>query len=290
MLFLTTNKKYMPLTEAEVNRFKQEVLEFSDYDFSGYSIKSFTRRLDKILTDNSMTLDGLLKKMRHNKNFLEEVIKEITVNTTEPFRTPIIWQKLIPLLDKKFRELDSINIWHAGCSTGLEVYSMMIILYEMGLFDKAKIYGSDLNQDVLNTARSGKYRLHDFDDYWNNINEVMADFKNFSIDNYLDINKRRRIIKMKSFLVEKPSFVRHNLIKDGNIFGLKFDLIMCRNVLIYFDHDLQDRIFNFFYESLTDEGILVIGKHESILSPIQRKFERIESIYIKKNKDDVWNF
>jgi chemotaxis protein methyltransferase CheR len=290
MIFLNSNKKSMPLTEAEVKRFKEEVLEFSDYDFSGYSIKSFTRRLDKILTDNSMTLDALLKKMRHNKNFLEEVIKEITVNTTEPFRTPVIWNKLIPLIKNKFHDLDTINIWHAGCSTGLEVYSMMIILYEMGLFDKARIFGTDLNEDVLATARSGKYRLHDFDDYWNNINEVMKDFKDFDISNYLDINKRRRIIKMKSFLVEKPSFVRQNLIKDGNIFGIKFDLIMCRNVLIYFDHDLQDRIFNFFYETLTDDGILVIGKHESILSPIQRKFERIESIYVKKNKDDIWNF
>jgi chemotaxis protein methyltransferase CheR len=280
----------MELNIEDINKFKTELLTFSEYDFSGYSIKSFTRRLEKILNDNNMNVDSLLKKMKKNKSFLEYVIKEITVNTTEPFRTPSIWQNLIPIIKDKFTEKNNINIWHAGCSNGLEVYSMLILLYELQLFDKTQIYGTDLNEDMIEIAKTGKYRIHDFDEYWHNFDEVMSIFPDFKKENYLEINKRRGIVKIAPFLIEKPKFIKHNIIKDGNIFGKNFDLIMCRNVLIYFDHNLQNQIFNFFYNNLSEEGILVIGKHESILSAIQRKFDRIESIYIKKKFPEEWIF
>ncbi|MBN2892763.1 MAG: hypothetical protein JXL97_12920 [Bacteroidales bacterium] len=280
----------MELTQEKVEFFINETKKISEYDFSGYSLKSFTRRLEKILSDNHTDIEELIKKMDKNRKFLETVVKEITVNTTEPFRTPSLWKTLIPIIREKFSKLESINIWHAGCSTGQEVYSMLMLLYEMGMFHKTKLYGSDLNEDVLETARSGKYRIHDFDEYWDNFTQSMSDFPKFNPEEYLDVNKRRGIVKVKSFLVEKPVFVKHNLIKDGNIFGIKFNMIMCRNVLIYFDHDLQDKVFNFFYENLTEDGILVIGKHESILSPIQRKFDRVDSIYLVKNEEDNWIF
>ena len=280
----------MIVTQQDVEFFINKTKEISDYDFSGYSQKSFTRRLEKILSDNNTDVESLVKKMEKNGKFLENVVKEITVNTTEPFRTPTIWQKLIPKIEERFSKLETINIWHAGCSSGQEVYSMLILLYEMGLFHKTKIFGSDLNEDVLDVARAGKYRIHDFDEYWDNFKLVMDKFPDFNSENYLEINKRRGVVKMKGFLVEKPVFAKHNLIKNDNIFGVKFDMIMCRNVLIYFDHDLQDKIFNFFYENLSEDGILVIGKHESILSSIQRKFDRTDSIYMIKNEDDNWSF
>lgn len=280
----------MALDPKYIKQFIDETRQFSEYDFEGYSLKSFTRRLEKILSDNNMVMDSLLKKMKKNSKFLEYVVKEITVNTTEPFRTPSLWNKLVPIMKENFEKLDAINIWHAGCSTGQEVYSMLILLYELGLFHKVKIYGTDLNEDVLEMARAAKYRMHDFEEYWDNFDKVMSQFPDFDKHKYLDINSRRGIVKVKSYIAEKPIFVKHNLIKDGNIFGFKFDLIMCRNVLIYFDHELQDKIFNFFYETISPEGILVIGKHESILSPIQRKFNRVDSIYLKKTEEDVWNF
>jgi len=280
----------MEITQEEIKYFIDETKSFSEYDYNGYSIKSFTRRLEKILSDNSMTIDALLKKMRKSSKFLETIVKEITVNTTEPFRTPSLWKKLIPIMKEKFEKLENINIWHAGSSSGQEVYSMLILLYEMGFFHKVKVYGTDLNEDVLETARVAKYKLHDFDEYWDNFENVMSQFPDFDKDKYLAINRRRGIVKIKSFISEKPVFVKHNLIQDGNIFGFKFDLIMCRNVLIYFDHELQDKTFKLFHDSLTPEGTLVIGKHESILSPIQRKFERIDSIYLKKIENDRWTF
>ena len=280
----------MIVTQQDVEFFIIEVKKISDYDFTGYSQKSFTRRLEKILSDNNTNIKTLIQKMKKSSKFLENIVKEITVNTTEPFRTPSIWQKLIPIMKDRFLEQESINIWHAGCSSGQEVYSMLILLYEMGFFHKTQVFGSDLNEDVLAVARSGKYRIHDFDEYWDNFKLVMDVFPDFSSEKYLDINKRRGVVKIKGFLVEKPVFAKQNIIKDKNLFGVKFDIIMCRNVLIYFDHDLQDKIFNFFYANLTDNGILVIGKHESILSSIQRKFDRTDSIYLKKNVVDDWSF
>lgn len=280
----------MELTQENISFFIEETKNISEYDFTGYSLKSFTRRLDKILIDNNLSIEALTKKMAKNRKFLETVVKEITVNTTEPFRTPSLWQNLIPIMRERLSGLESINIWHAGCSTGQEVYSMLILLYEMGLFHKTRVYGSDLNEDVLEVARSGKYRLHDYDEYWDNFKTVMSEFPKFNFEEYLDVNKRRGIVKVKSFLVEKPVFVKHNLIADGNIFGTKFNIIMCRNVLIYFDHNLQDKIFNFFHDNLDENGVLVIGKHESILTSIQRKFDRVDSIYMLKNDNNSWSF
>lgn len=279
----------MELTQQEVDKFISEVKEFSDYDFTGYSIKSFTRRLQKIVDDNNLTIDEVTFKMRKNKNFLEEIIKDITVNTTEPFRTPQIWRKIFPFIKERFADKQSINFWHAGCSNGLEVYSMLILLYEMALFHKTKLYATDLNEDMLAIASEGKYKNLDFNEYWDNITEAMIDFPNFKLENYMDINTRKGIIQMKDFLVSKPVIAKHNLLKDPNIFGVKFDLIMCSNVLIYFDHDHQEQVLNFFYENLTENGILVLGRHESILSPLQRKFNRIDSIYLRKTDSDFLN-
>lgn len=278
----------MEITQEELNYFIEETKKISEYDFENYSLKSFKRRVEKILIDHKMDVETLVKKMKQNKKFLEIVVKEITVNTTEPFRTPTIWLKLIPIIKEKFAELEEIKIWHAGCSIGQELYSMLILLYEMGFYHKVKIYGSDINEDVMNVARTGKYRLHDFDEHWNNFDEVMQNFDTFKKENYLEINKRRSIVKMKNFLVEKPTFLKHNLIKDKDIFGFKFDLIMCRNVLIYFNHEIQDKIFRFFYDMLNTKGTLVIGKHESILSSTQQKFIRTDSIYQKKDENDSW--
>lgn len=279
----------MEITQQEVDKFIEEVKIFSEYDFSGYSIKSFTRRLQKLSDDNHLSIDEIIAKMKKNKDFLEEVIKEITVNTTEPFRTPPMWKKLYPNIIDRLGEKNSINIWHAGCSNGLEVYSMLILLNELNLFSKTKVYGTDLNEDVLNVASNGIYKNLDFAEYWSNVTEVMSDFSNFKLEDYFEINNRKGVIKVKDQLVAKPIFAKHNLLKDPNIFGIKFDIIMCCNVLIYFDQLHQEKILQFFYENLTENGILVLGRHESILSPIQRKFTRVDSIYLRKSDSDFLN-
>ncbi len=281
----------MEILPENINYFIEETRKISEYDFREYSIKSFTRRLEKIVKDNKMSLEGIVKKMSENNDFLEHIVKEITVNTTEPFRTPAVWKTLIPIMEEKLPKQGTINIWHAGCSTGQEVYSMLILLSEMGVLDRVKIYGTDLNGDVLEIAKYGNYKTHDFDDYQQNFDEVMGQFPNFVYKKYINVNRRKDLVKIDKFLVEKTVFVKHNLTSFDNIFGIDFDIIMCRNVLIYFDHNLQNKVLNFFCENLKPStGILVIGKHESILGATKSKFIKNGSVYVVKDNDCIHDF
>ena len=165
-------------------------------------------------------------------------------------------------------------------------FHSFILMNELNLFDKLEVYGTDLNEDVLEIARTGKYKYRDISEYIENYNTALKSFvsEDYEIpfSKYLDINKRRDTVKIKPFLVKKPTFKRHNLVNDGNIFDKKFDIIMCRNVLIYFNHDLQNQIFEFFYENLNEDGALVIGRHEGILGTIASKFKKKDTIYIRK--------
>lgn len=282
----------MEIGKNDIIYFKDALKKASNYDFSDYSEKSFGRRIEKLLSDHQLDLFGLITKISNDFDFLEQIVREITVNTTELFRDPQIWQLLKQIIDKKYGHLDQINIWHAGCSTGQELYSMLIMLYELDLFDKTTIYGTDLNEEVLKVAESGKYKYRDISEYLDNYRQAIEvdpldenNSKNIPYTKYLEVNKAKDIVKIKPFLTKKPIFLKHNLVTEGNVFNTKFHIIMCRNVLIYFNHNLQNRLFEFFYDNLYDEGSLVIGRHEGILGTIAAKFKKKETIYIKKPEE-----
>jgi len=280
----------MEISTQEINEFIDTVKTYSTYDFSEYSDKSFMRRIEKVLMDNQMNISALNEKIKWDNLFLEQIIKEITVNTTELFRDPKIWQILRHNILKKYEEEETINIWHAGCSTGQEVYSMLILLNEMNLFDKARVYATDLNTDVIDVAMKGKYKFREILEYVENYRQVIEE-NPFNFDEsakipytkYFEVNKTKDIVKVKPFLLNKVIFSKHDLVNDGNIFGVQFHIIMCRNVLIYFNHNLQNRLFDFFYQSLYDNGSLIIGRHEGILGTIASKFKKKETIYIKSS-------
>jgi len=281
----------MEIQKNDIDYFKEVLKKASTYDFSDYSEKSFGRRIEKIMSDHNLELVALANKVTHDPIFLEQIVKEITVNTTELFRDPNVWQLLKQIIVKKYSDLDQINIWHAGCSTGQEVYSMLIMLYELNLFDKVNIFATDINDDVLNVAKAGKYKYRDISEYLENYKQALeidptdaSNNKEVPINKYLDINKTKDTVKIKSPLLEKPFFCKHDLVNNGNIFNTKFHIIMCRNVLIYFNHSLQNKLFEFFHENLYDEGSLVIGRHEGILGTIASKFKKKETIYIKKQE------
>lgn len=282
----------MEIPKNDILLFKEALKNVSSYDFSDYSEKSFGRRIEKLLSDYQTDLFSLMKRITNDATFMEQIVKEITVNTTELFRDPSIWQILRQIIIKKYKDLDEIRIWHAGCSTGQELYSMLILLYELDLFDKAVIYGTDLNVDVLEIAKEGKYKYRDISEYIENYNQVI-EYDSFTPDikkdvpytKYLDINKTKDTVKIKPFLLKKPQFFKHDLVTQGNIFNTKFHIIMCRNVLIYFNHSLQNRLFEFFYNNLEEDGSLVIGRHEGILGSIAAKFKKKETIYIKKPEE-----
>ncbi len=279
----------MILSDQEVQFFVNTIKNSSGYDFSEYSEKSLKRRLQKILIDNNSDLLGIINKLKTNKNFLEKTVKDITVNTTELFRDPQIWQTLKYRILPKFSENRNINIWHAGCSTGQEVYSMMILLNELGLFDKAKIFASDLNTDALDAAKKGNYKYRFNIGYLDNFDKVIKEnpfnyeeYNDVPYSKYFKIDKVTDSIQMSDFLRQKPIFRQHDLVHGGDLYFAKFDLILCRNVIIYFKYSLQNKVFKLFHEHLYTNGYLVLGMHETMLGEITSRFDKQGQAYRKK--------
>ena len=275
--------------DPEIGLLVSALKSSAGYDFSDYSEKSLKRRLAKALMDNKTDIVGLVAEIKRNQQFAEKIVKEITVNTTELFRDPQVWQVLRYKVLPSFKDNKTINIWHAGCSTGQEIYSMMILLNELGLLEKAKIYGTDLNTDVLDVAKKGLYKYRFNIGYLDNFDKVIKEnpynyekYNDVPYSRYFDIDKTKDFIMMHPFLTEKLILKKHDLVRENNIFYNKFDIIFCRNVIIYFNYNLQNRVFNLFHNSLYDGGFLVLGMHETILGPHTSSFDKKEQVYVKK--------
>jgi len=262
----------------------------SSYDFSNYSDKSLKRRIERLLVENKVNLKGLVHKLRKDKEFLEQVVKDVTVNTTELFRDPEAWQEIRHRIVNKLKDKESINIWHAGCSTGQEVYSFAIMLNEMGLFNKCNIYASDLNTDVIDFAKKGEYKYRFNLNYLSNFDQVLkentynySEVVDVEYEKYFTIDKKTDKIQMKRFLIEKPIYKKMDLVKCENTFLIPFDIILCRNVLIYFNLGLQNKVIDFFHKNLKTNGFLVLGKHESLLGYPENKFDKKGKFYRRKD-------
>ena len=279
----------MEVSKTEADKLIEAIGENSSYDFNQYSEKSFQRRVEKILSDYKLGIDELVTKLHQDPPFLEEVVKNITVNTTEVFRDPVTWQILKSKVLKKFQDKPIIEIWNIGCSTGQEVYSTLILLNEANLFSKSEVFATDLNADVLSIAEKGIYKFREIDEFIDNYDKVMCNnpfndptHVDVPSDKYFIVNRKKNLIVIKPPLLNKPKFLKHDIVKQGNTFDRKFDIIFCRNVLIYFNHDLQNRLFEFFYDNLNEDGVLILGRHEGMLGEIASKFKKDESIYTKK--------
>ncbi|OQX99925.1 MAG: hypothetical protein B6I24_01365 [Bacteroidetes bacterium 4572_128] len=280
----------MAISNEEVNLFINTVKNASSYNFSNYSERSFARRLDKILKDNQIDVYSLISKIRRDNIFLEKIVKDITVNTTELFRDPKTWHIIRYRVLSKLKNQRTINIWHAGCSTGQEVYSMLVLLKEMNLFDKANVFASDINSDVLELAKKGSYKYRFNINYLENFDSVIKtnpynfeEYKEVSFAKYFIVDKQNDTIKVKDLLKNKVLFRKHDLVNGNNIFYTKFDLILCRNVLIYFNHKLQNQVFENFHKYLFPNGSLILGIHESMLGAASAKYNKRGLVYIKKS-------
>ncbi len=249
----------MKVGEKEAEEIISEIYDCSGYDFSNYSLPSLIRRIQRYVDLKKITsTDDLFDFMNSDSALLNEFIEEITVNLTEMFRDPsffkVLRENVLPELKKNI----PIKIWHAGCSTGEEVYSMAIILKEKGLLDDCIIYATDINQSVLDTARKGIYSLDNIKLYEQNYRESEAE-GNFK--EYYEVKNGEAVFQ--SYLSEKIIFSSHNLVSDS-VFN-QFDLVVCRNVLIYFNKELQSEVLQTFYKSLKPDGFLALGSKESLL-------------------------
>lgn len=237
------------------------------YDFRNYSRASLKRRISNILTSSKMeNLAAMQHKILYDKKFFDSVLLDLTVNVTEMFRDPTFYralrEKVIPVL----RTYPFIKIWHAGCATGEEVYSMAILLHEEGLLSKTVLYATDIDDKVLKIAREGIYPLNRIKEYTQNYQK--ADGSGYFSDYY---TAKFEAAIMDSSLKKNIVFSQHNLVTDG-IFG-EMNLVICRNVLIYFDRDLQNRVLQLFHDSLTRKGILCLGSKETI------KFSTVKDLF-----------
>lgn len=242
------------------------------YDFRNYAYSSMRRRIwHRIHAEGLKTVSGLQERMLHDQDCMERLIADLVIHVTEMFRDPTLFsalrEQVIPLL----KAAPSIRIWHAGCSTGEEVYSTAIMLYEEGLYDRARIYATDINEEVLNVAERASYPLRRMQGYTKNYLRAGGkdDFSRY-------YNASGDTATFHSFLREKIVFAQHSLVTDRSF--NEFHVIFCRNVLIYFDSMLQNQVHDLFYESLSPSGILVLGHKESItFTKHAQKYEALVS-------------
>lgn len=261
----------MVLNKSEVEELFNEILKEYGYDFTGYSRASLFRRVERFLTNRDLhDIKRLKENIFHNTSNLELFIQELTVNVTEMFRDPSFYfalrKKVIPILST----YPYIKIWDAGCSTGEELFSLCILLKEEKLLERTKIYATDLNQKVLREAKEGIFDMRGMTQYTKNYYDAGGK-NNFS--NYYKAHYNAA--KFDPMLIKNVVFYPHNLATDG-VFN-EFHLIICRNVLIYFSKELQDRVTNLFLESLAPLGYLGLGKKESLLiSKHKTQFEILD--------------
>lgn len=253
-----------------------DVFELYGYDFTEYSKASLKRRISRLyILDKFPSFAEFRYKLRNDPHYLKRFVEEITVNVTEMFRDPSFYLVLRNEILPKLGTHPYIRIWHAGCSTGEEVYSMAILLKEANLLSKSIIYATDLNPDVLEKARAGIFPIAHMKNYSENYiaSGGRLDFSSYYSANYEGV-------KFDESLTKQMVFSAHNLVSD-NSFN-EFHLIVCRNVLIYFDKGLQDRVFELFDKSLGLLSYLALGSKETV------KFSSVQQNYKQIGKEKIW--
>ena len=267
----------------ELRRITDVVKNKYNYDFSNYAMSSFKRRVQRVLELYKFdSVEVLIKKIEGDAKFFKEFLAEITVNVTEMFRDPSFWREIRDdVIPNILLSNETFSIWHAGCSSGEEVASMAILLYEMGILDRARIVATDIDHVIIDKAKQGMYNAKNME--INAKNYVQFQGKKQLSDYYREESGKAIIDKQ---LLRNVEFREHNLV-IGEPFS-KFDLILCRNVMIYFNQTLQNQVLKLFHASMFKYAYLAIGAKESLIwCEIANKFIVVnneEKIY-KKIKD-----
>jgi chemotaxis protein methyltransferase CheR len=263
----------------ELKELLESIRSIYGYDFTEYAEASVKRRVHHFMNSNKFqSFRDLGRTLLREDVVFEQFVQEITVNVTEMFRDPSFYKSLQKNVIPRLATYPFIKIWIAGSSTGEEVYSVAIFLKENGLLERSVIYATDINQKALQAAKEGIYHLKNMKGYTLNYMKAggQHSFSDYYVSQYgsalLDRSLKQNIV-----------FSVHNLAVDRSF--NEFQLILCRNVLIYFNQQLQNRVVNLLYESLCPLGFLALGNKESLLFTESReKFEEIdrkERIFIK---------
>ena len=263
--------------DEEIDILLADVFDRYGYDFSDYAPASIKRRINRLFALHQFKSFAELRwRLVNDPDFVSHFIEEITVNVTEMFRDPSFFKVLKTEVFPILATYPLVRIWHAGCSTGEEVYSLAIMLKEANLLHKSILYATDLSSDVLQRAAQGIFPISSMKEYSENYIEAGGEreFSSYYVAKY------DRVI-FSDTLSAKMVFSTHNLVSDGSF--NEFQLIMCRNVMIYFNKTLQDKVLRLFDQSLHPLGFLALGSKETI------RFTTIEPRFkLFYNKEKIW--
>jgi len=257
--------------EIELALLLEGVYRRYGFDFREYAPASLRRRVwRRVHAEGLTTISALQERLLHDPACMERLLLDLSINVTAMFRDPTFYvafrEKVVPLL----RTYPFTRLWVAGCSTGEEVYSLAILLQEEDVYERTRIYATDINESVLDRARAGVFPLDKMREYTQNYIKAggARAFSEYYLAKYDGAQFQRS-------LVENVVFAQHNLVSDRSF--NEFNVIVCRNVMIYFDRALQDRVHNLFYESLITFGMLALGAKESIrFSPHEDAYEELD--------------
>jgi chemotaxis protein methyltransferase CheR len=228
------------------------------YDFRGYALASLRRRLwHRVFAEGLGTLSGLQERILHEPASMDRLLRDLSINVTEMFRDPSFYRALRERVFPLLRTHPFVRVWNAGCSTGEESLSLAIALHEAGLLERTRIYATDIDETALQRARTGAFPLQRMQLYTENY-QRSGGSESFSAYYSADGD----VARFDPALVAGTVFAQHNLVTDGSF--NEFQLIVCRNVLIYFGPELQEKVLGLFGASLTRLGILALGRKESL--------------------------
>lgn len=264
----------LDLEQIEVELLLEGIFRLYGFDFREYAPASLRRRLRRRMDGEKVqTVSQLQHLVLHDRRVMERLLLDLSINVTAMFRDPTFFQALRDQVVPLLRTYPFSRIWVAGCSTGEEVYSLAILLAEEGLSDRTRIYATDINEIVLEQAKLGVFPLDKMQEYTQNYIRAGGErsFSEYYVARYDGAQFARS-------LVDNVVFAQHNLASDSAF--NEFNVISCRNVLIYFDKPLQAHVHRLFYDSLARFGVLALGQKESI------KFSPHDSAYEELNRDE----
>ena len=255
---------------ADYEYFKKEIFKMTSIDLNAYKEKQMKRRIDNLILKNKITgYDNYVTALRSNKDLFNEFINYITINVSEFYRNPDQWEymdkQVIPTLTQRFGT--RLKIWSAACSTGDEPYSLVMALSKHMPLSNIKITATDLDKTVIEKAKIGLYDAK-------SIANVPADFKK---KYFTQVGPS---FKISYEIKSRVAFSEHNLLKDR--YDTNYDMIVCRNVLIYFTDEAKDQVFRNFFTSLKSGGFLFIGSTEQIVNYREIGYTRENSFYYGK--------
>jgi len=266
------DRERLELEALEIGLLTEAIYRHYGFDFRDYSTPSLRRRIWKrIYAEGLSTISGLQERVLHDPQCMERLLLDLSINTTAMFRDPTFYvrfrEKVVPML----RTYPFVRVWHAGCSTGEEVYSVAILLQEEGLYDRCRIYATDINEAVLQRAKEGIYPIASMQE--NTANYIAAG-GNGTFSEYYTARYDYAIFRPS--LRENVVFAQHNLVTDASF--NHFNVVFCRNVLIYFNDTLQNRVHRLFLQSLEMFGILALGKKETVrYTSVADRYEDVDA-------------